>query len=144
MSESSKDSTTAPAQPTQKTGCNCHLWIGLMVLVLLLTTLGIYLVGAINLQKPFPVPSANPVVRPSASASCRPRPACLDREPRCLMPITEDMCPPASPTNSQDYTCPETEYVDCMPGPGAVNPECDPEFLIWAQENCPNFKGAAY
>lgn len=25
--------------------------------------------------------------------SCRPRPACLDREPRCLIPETPDMCP---------------------------------------------------
>lgn len=31
------------------------------------------------------------------SLSCTPRPSCFDTEPRCLMPITEDMCPP-SPT----------------------------------------------
>ena len=31
------------------------------------------------------------------SLSCTPRPSCFDTEPRCLMPVTEDMCPP-SPT----------------------------------------------
>ncbi len=28
--------------------------------------------------------------------NCTPRPACLDSNPRCLLPETEDMCPPAS------------------------------------------------
>jgi hypothetical protein len=36
------------------------------------------------------------------SPTCRPRPPCLDAEPRCLMPETEDMCPPkTSPTPLQ-------------------------------------------
>lgn len=34
--------------------------------------------------------------------SCRPRPACLDSEPRCLLPETDDMCPP-SPEKVRDY-----------------------------------------
>lgn len=42
------------------------------------------------------------------------------------------------------YTCPQQEYVDCMPGPGTRNPECAPAYITWAQENCPNFKGGAY
>lgn len=29
------------------------------------------------------------------SPTCRPRPACLDAEPRCLIAETADMCPPA-------------------------------------------------
>ncbi|MCX6730626.1 MAG: hypothetical protein NTZ55_02155, partial [Candidatus Roizmanbacteria bacterium] len=42
------------------------------------------------------------------------------------------------------YTCPQTQYVDCMPGPNkAVKVECSTAFLKWAQLNCPNFKGAA-
>lgn len=28
--------------------------------------------------------------------SCTPRPACLDSNPRCLLPETEDMCPPSA------------------------------------------------
>lgn len=40
---------------------------------------------------------------PETSPTCRPRPGCLDQEPRCLMPETEDMCPP-----STDYQ--ETVY----------------------------------
>ncbi len=39
---------------------------------------------------------------PVPSVSCRPRPACLDSEPRCLMPETSDMCPPA-PRTVEDY-----------------------------------------
>ena len=40
--------------------------------------------------------------------------------------------------------CPEVEYVDCMPGPDKFDSRCFPEYLRWAQTNCPNFKGAAY
>lgn len=44
-----------------------------------------------------------------------------------------------------EFSCPINEYVDCMPGPDKNrNIECGSEFLQWAQENCPNFKGAAY
>lgn len=43
------------------------------------------------------------------------------------------------------YSCPETEYVNCMP---IVTPEkqhlCDKNYLAWAQANCPTFKGATY
>lgn len=42
------------------------------------------------------------------------------------------------------YTCPITEYVDCMPGPGrSAKTECNSAFLKWATANCPGFKGAA-
>jgi len=43
------------------------------------------------------------------------------------------------------YTCPDTEWVDCMPGPDRVKTNlCDTSFLEWAQLNCPGFQGAAY
>lgn len=42
------------------------------------------------------------------------------------------------------YSCPTTEYVNCMPGPSSVTrPECSPAFLKWASANCPNFRGSA-
>ncbi|MCA9371772.1 hypothetical protein KC726_02635 [Candidatus Woesebacteria bacterium] len=45
----------------------------------------------------------------------------------------------------QTYVCPGKEWVDCMPGPGkGARPECEPEYLDWATENCPGFNGAAY
>lgn len=44
---------------------------------------------------------------------------------------------------NQKYTCPTSEWVNCMPGPGAPKPQCQPEFIKWATQNCPNFKGAA-
>lgn len=47
-------------------------------------------------------------------------------------------------TTSTKFTCPEGDYVDCMPGPGIKKSQCSSEFLQWAQKNCPDFKGAAY
>ncbi len=49
----------------------------------------------------------------------------------------------------EGYTCPKTEWVDCMPGPlegktTGIKLECTPEFLSWAKINCPDFQGAAY
>lgn len=42
------------------------------------------------------------------------------------------------------YTCPSTEWVDCMPGPDKPQKvECTPEYLQWAQTSCPGFQGAA-
>lgn len=49
----------------------------------------------------------------------------------------------SKPTVTFSYKCPKNDYVDCMPGPGTVRSECSPQFLKWAQENCPNFKGGA-
>ena len=45
---------------------------------------------------------------------------------------------------SRDFQCPETDWVDCMPGPGRKNPLCSPKFLDWAKANCPGFQGGAY
>lgn len=77
--------------------------------------------------------------------TCRPRPPCLDQTPRCLIPETEDMCPPdIVPTSSATYTCPANGWVDCMPGPGPVKKECTSAAMDWYKTNCPNFHGAAY
>lgn len=48
-------------------------------------------------------------------------------------------------THATDYSCPPTEWVDCMPGPdeAGIKLECTQEFLTWAKENCLNFEGAA-
>ncbi len=47
-------------------------------------------------------------------------------------------------TTAIDYQCPETEWVNCMPPIGIKNTNCQSEFLQWAKNNCPKFKGAAY
>lgn len=49
------------------------------------------------------------------SPTCIPRPACLDAQPRCLMPESENMCPP-KPTGQTACTreaklCPDGSYV---------------------------------
>lgn len=41
------------------------------------------------------------------------------------------------------FVCPQQSWVDCMPGPGVQNPQCKQEYIFWAYENCPGFKGAA-
>ncbi len=43
------------------------------------------------------------------------------------------------------FTCPETEWVDCMPtvDTAGIKFECTQEFLEWAKSNCPGFQGAA-
>lgn len=93
-----------------------------------------------------PAPTSEPMttVRPSLTPTCRPRPACLDATPRCLIPETSDMCPAPTKTPSTLYTCPSNGWVDCMPGPRAgVKYECTPEAFSWYQTNCPDFKGGA-
>ncbi len=49
------------------------------------------------------------------------------------------------PEDSTSFQCPTTEWVDCMPTIGGGGKlECTNDFLSWAKENCPNFKGAAF
>lgn len=57
--------------------------------------------------------------------------------------------PPTPPPNTNSYTCPHVEWINCMPmvapeGQLPQNPQCAPEYLKWAKDNCPNFQGAAY
>lgn len=47
-------------------------------------------------------------------------------------------------SNVKEYSCPDTEWVNCMPSPDGVSAMCSQDFLTWAETNCPNFKGAAY
>lgn len=58
------------------------------------------------------------------------------------------LCPSInSPDSTQEYQCPETEWVDCMPsidGRESARTECTKEYLDWAKANCPDFQGAAY
>lgn len=47
-------------------------------------------------------------------------------------------------TSQTSYTCPATEWVDCMPSTDSrPRPQCSREFLDWARANCPGFQGAA-
>ena len=48
------------------------------------------------------------------------------------------------------YTCPESGWIDCMPGPdkpslyGGCSQNTSPEAIQWYQENCPDYQGIAY
>lgn len=57
-------------------------------------------------------------------------------------PTKQMIAPSSIPTDK--YQCPKTEWIDCMPGPRKIKSECNSQYLKWAKENCPNFKGAAY
>lgn len=53
--------------------------------------------------------------------------------------------PTPTPKTSTTYSCPEREWVNCMPGPQLEDAsQCDQNYLIWAKAHCPGFKGAAY
>jgi len=43
-------------------------------------------------------PSPSPI--PNPTPTCKPRPACLDATPRCLIPETSDMCPKTNTTTA--------------------------------------------
>jgi len=68
--------------------------------------------------------------------------------PRCRDNLcTSDASPSATP-HVPAYTCPQGEWVDCMPGPlegktTGIRLQCTEAYLTWAKENCPGFKGAA-
>lgn len=52
---------------------------------------------------------------------------------------------PSSVFPMETFTCPKTEWVDCMPGPTeGIKLECTSDFLSWAKTNCQDFQGAAY
>lgn len=55
----------------------------------------------------------------SPSPTCRPRPACLDATPRCLIPETSDMCPKAVVCTQEVKTCPDGSSV------GRQGPNCE-------------------
>ena len=44
-----------------------------------------------------------------------------------------------------NYVCPAELRVNCIPPVSTENQEmCDPQFLTWAEANCPSFEGALY
>lgn len=57
--------------------------------------------------------------------SCRPRPACLDRVPSCLIPETSDMCPKTKPA-TPPVACTE-DAKQCSDGTwvGRTGPKCE-------------------
>lgn len=89
--------------------------------------------------QPSPVPT--PTATAAPTPTCRPRPACLDATPRCLIPETDDMCPPPAP---KGLTCPESGWVDCMPVLDAAQEKnCSVAAMDWYKQNCLNFQGVA-
>lgn len=49
---------------------------------------------------------------PIPRSTCRPRPACLDSNPPCMLPETDDMCPskPKSTSTSTPASCRQTKF----------------------------------
>lgn len=45
---------------------------------------------------------------------------------------------------NSNYSCSDNGYINCMPGPAFQNPQCDLNYIKWAKENCPSFKGVVY
>jgi hypothetical protein len=64
----------------------------------------------------------------TAIPTCRPRPACLDAIPRCMIPETSDMCPKATPAPKSNQTACSMEAKLCPDGKNYVSrtaPNCE-------------------
>jgi len=51
---------------------------------------------------------------------------------------------PFDKSPSTVFECPQSEWINCMPGLNVPDKRCDKTFLEWAEINCPDFMGAAY
>lgn len=61
------------------------------------------------------------------------------------LPSINSPTPKIPSTEASAYVCPDTAWVDCMPIiEGPKKSQCEPTYLTWAKQNCPNFQGAAY
>lgn len=119
------------------------------IAILLIVGAGAYYLG---MQKNNP-PSSNSAPSPTpemvactADAKMCPDGSAVGRVgPNCEFAPCPGSSAPGVPPEDTSYTCPQTDYVDCMPGPDKTLPsQCDPTFLKWAQTNCPGFKGGAF
>ena len=64
----------------------------------------------------------------NTTPTCRPRPACLDATPRCMIPETSDMCPKATPGPKGSQTACTMEAKLCPDGKNYVSrtgPDCE-------------------
>ena len=60
-------------------------------------------------------------------------------------PDAGGVCVSTSKPVDSNYTCPKTEWVNCMPILTLEAQKlCTQEYLNWAKSNCPGFKGAVY
>ncbi len=95
-------------------------WLLVSVFITAFILVGYYLYASLKAepqsipmpQKPIPTIT----IAPKPSATCIPRPACLDATPRCLIPETSNMCPKKTPTEPVACTmeaklCPDGSYV---------------------------------
>ena len=72
-----------------------------------------------------PSPSPTPSTSISPSLTCTPRPTCLDNEPYCMIPETQDMCAKVSPTK---VDCKKWETI-CDPNYTDPNGGCAPKTI---------------
>ena len=55
-----------------------------------------------------------------------------------------------TPTLTSGYKCPESGWIDCMPGPdkptrfGGCSQDTSPDAIEWYKSNCPNYRGITY
>ncbi len=64
-------------------------------------------------------------------------------QPQAPIPTPRYISPMPTSIN-QSYTCPASEWVDCMPiVPQERAYQCQAPYLQWAKTNCPGFQGAA-
>lgn len=69
--------------------------------------------------------TASPSPNFSPIETCKPRPVCLDSEPRCLIPETEDMCPPTTSVPDQRACTMEAKICPDGSAVGRSGPKCE-------------------
>jgi hypothetical protein len=88
-----------------------------------------------------PMSGASTIPTPTPAPTVQPFPI----ETPTVTPIgtqSSEINKSATGSASKKYTCPQSGWVDCMPGPDK-RPECSAEAMSWYKTNCPNFQGGA-
>jgi hypothetical protein len=61
------------------------------------------------------------------------------------LPVSDSIVPlPTAATSSAQNSCPPAGWINCMPSVGTKNADCTQNYVDWATQNCPDFKGVAY
>lgn len=104
---------------------------------------------------PMPDPNARPTPTSQPKPTGEPGDGCYYQKVICVKEPCDaiKVCPSPSQTPTSTaipkpspvaspYVCPESGYIDCMPGVGKTDSRCSANYQDWAKQNCPNFKVA--
>lgn len=85
---------------------------------------------------------SNAFITPSPSQEPTPTTVALPTPIVIEMINTSNTPSPNIPSTA--FECPQSKWINCMPGLNVPDKRCAKEYLDWAEINCPGFMGAAY